>query len=146
MKKRQLMKLAGILWMFAGVMVSNIGIKAYSNLGSSALIYLPGNFIIFSLFFFKNFSPLVDKNRERIFSLDQNQVKIWRFLDKKSYLIMAGMMTYGIYDVIGKGQETISIGAISGFSGIGHLLLGVGLVWTWVKIQKAISLEKSVQA
>ena len=61
-------------------------------------------------------------------------------------LTLVTMMTYGIYDVIGKGQETISIGAISGFSGIGHLLLGVGLVWTWVKIRKAISLEKSVQA
>ena len=134
MKKRQLMKLAGILWMFAGVMVSNIGIKAYSNLGSSALIYLPGNFIIFSLFFFKIFSPLVDKNRERIFSLDQNRVKIWRFLDKKSYLIMAGMMSFGI--VLRKFTHLPDLFFFIFYLGLGPALFLAGVKYFYKEIKE----------
>lgn len=49
-------------------------------------------------------------------------------------LTMASMFVYGIYDVVGLGKETINIMAISGISGLGHIILAVGLVWTMVKI------------
>ena len=52
------------------------------------------------------------------------------------------MMVIGIYEVIGEGVSTISIPAISGISGIGHILLTVGLAWTILKIY---NMEKQIQ-
>ncbi len=50
------------------------------------------------------------------------------------------MMVIGIYEVVSQGQETISRPAIDGMSGIGHIILAVGLVWTIVSIY---NMEKS---
>ena len=55
-------------------------------------------------------------------------------------LTVVSMMVIGIYEVVGEGVATISIPAISGISGIGHILLSVGLGWTIVKIY---NLEKN---
>lgn len=49
-------------------------------------------------------------------------------------LTVVSMMVIGIYEVVGEGVATISIPAISGISGIGHILLAVGLGWIIVKI------------
>ncbi len=55
------------------------------------------------------------------------------------------MTVYGIYDVVGKGEEIISIPMISGFSGLGHIILSIGLVWMLIKLKKnyEISYENS---
>lgn len=57
-------------------------------------------------------------------------------------LTVVSMMVIGIYEVVGEGVATISIPAISGISGIGHILLSVGLGWTIVKIY---NLEKNIR-
>ena len=57
-------------------------------------------------------------------------------------LTVVSMMVIGIYEVVGEGVPTISIPAISGISGIGHILLAVGLGWTLVKVY---NLEKHIQ-
>lgn len=49
-------------------------------------------------------------------------------------LTMSSMFVYGIFDVVSQGQNTINIMAISGISGLGHIILGVGLVWTMIRI------------
>lgn len=57
-------------------------------------------------------------------------------------LTVVSMMVIGIYEVVSEGVATISIPAISGISGIGHILLAVGLGWTIVKIY---NLEKNIR-
>lgn len=57
-------------------------------------------------------------------------------------LTVISMMVIRIYEVVGEGASTISIPAISGISGMGHILLAVGLVWTIVKIY---NMEKQIQ-
>lgn len=49
---------------------------------------------------------------------------------------LAAMLAYGIYDVVAEGAGTISEAALSGVSGMGHILLGVGLIWLFVRIKK----------
>ena len=64
-------------------------------------------------------------------------------LKKPIYIFEAGiiftitnMMVIGIYEVVGLGEQTINRAAIDGISGLGHITLAVGLVWTIIKIYK----------
>lgn len=95
MNRKNLILLAALVWMMAGSMVIKTGVSAYSS-NDFKFIYLAISLLVFGLFFFKIFSPLATKNKNRIMNLEHNQVKIWKFLDKKGYLIMAFMMTFGI--------------------------------------------------
>lgn len=49
---------------------------------------------------------------------------------------LVNLTLIGIYEVVGLGQETISRPAIDGISGLGHIVLGVGLVWTIIRIYR----------
>lgn len=40
----------------------------------------------------------------------------------------------GIYEVVSEGQKLVSNGVLAGMSGLGHIALSIGLVWTIVKI------------
>jgi len=44
------------------------------------------------------------------------------------------MAIIGIYEVVSEGQQLVSNGALAGMSGLGHITLSIGLVWTVVKI------------
>ena len=44
------------------------------------------------------------------------------------------MAVVGIYEVVSEGQKIASNGALAGMSGLGHIALSIGLVWTIVKI------------
>ena len=94
--KKELLIMAGILWIFAGSMVMKIGIESYFRLNIRALYYTPIIIGVFLLFYFEVFSKLVNKNFKRIGRLKDDERKIYSFMDKKSYLIMAIMMTSGI--------------------------------------------------
>lgn len=39
-----------------------------------------------------------------------------------------------IYEVVSEGQQLVSNGALAGISGLGHIALSIGLVWTIVNI------------
>lgn len=49
---------------------------------------------------------------------------------------LSTMTVYGIFDVVGNGENTINISAMSGFSGLGHLLLAIGFIYTLLNIRK----------
>ncbi len=51
-------------------------------------------------------------------------------------LTLVSMMCIGIYEVVSLGQKTISRAALDGMSGLGHIILSVGFVWTFAKIFK----------
>ena len=62
-------------------------------------------------------------------------------LKKPIHILEAGlvftivtMFVIGVYEVVGMGETTINMHAMAGMSGLGHILLSIGLVWTLAKI------------
>lgn len=55
MKRKNLVILAGIIWIFAGLKVSAIGIDDFFNLENKVLLFIPISAIIYFLFFLKSF-------------------------------------------------------------------------------------------
>lgn len=58
---------------------------------------------------------------------------------------IVNMTVFGIYEVVSQGQSTINEAALESMSGLGHILLAVGLVWTIVRLfknEEVIGLEK----
>ena len=93
-KNRTLLLIASIVWLIAGFNVVKIGFTSYIDRVN--IINLIGSAIIFSLFWFKVFSKLVDKHTVRIKSYAAEKQYFWNFFDLKSFAIMAFMMTFGI--------------------------------------------------
>lgn len=94
--KRWLLAIAGIVWLTAGVNVTRLGILAYFQLNTVSfwLIFLSmGVFGLFGLMFFK----MSLRHGQRIRGYRETFRPIWHFFDLKSYLIMAVMMTGGIW-------------------------------------------------
>lgn len=48
----------------------------------------------------------------------------------------ANMMLIGIYEVVSKGTAAVNQAAMDGVSGIGHIFLGIGMIYTMVIIKK----------
>lgn len=49
---------------------------------------------------------------------------------------VAAFMVRGIYTITAEGQTLINDAALSGMAGLGHILLGVGLVWLMVRVSR----------
>lgn len=49
---------------------------------------------------------------------------------------VANMMLIGIYEVVSKGAAAVNQAAMDGVSGIGHIFLGIGMIYTMVIIKK----------
>lgn len=47
---------------------------------------------------------------------------------------LVNMMIFGIYEVVSGGQNTVSVKALEGLSGLGHIALSVGLSWLIVRL------------
>ena len=47
---------------------------------------------------------------------------------------VVNMVVIGIYEVVREGTDVIIRAAIDGTSGIGHIILAVGIVWMFVKL------------
>ena len=93
-KKHRLFVIAGLLWTFAGTMVTQMGIKALVK-------YHPiwtfiGAAIIYLLFYIRIFSKLVRKHEKRLLDHPDDKLPWYMFFDKKSYIIMAVMMGGGM--------------------------------------------------
>lgn len=72
-------------------------------------------------------------------------------LRRPFYIYMTGlvwsivaMTVFGIWEVVSQGNATVNIKALEGISGLGHIILSVGLVWLVVKVIKAESSEKEI--
>lgn len=93
-KKRTLFLLAGLIWSLAGGNVLKIGLQAYTNAFNMLNVGLTA--LVFFLFWMKVFHPLVGKHVIRIHGYEEEYKRPWNFFDKKSFLIMVFMMTFGI--------------------------------------------------
>ena len=93
-KKRVLLMLASIVWMIAGFNILRIGVISYAGYVTIWNLFLSG--LIFAAFWFLVFYKLVIRHTDRIQKYEEEMQFFWHFFDKKSFLIMAFMMTFGI--------------------------------------------------
>ena len=93
-KKRVLLMLASIVWMIAGFNILRIGVISYAGYVTIWNLFLSG--LIFAAFWFLVFYKLVIKHTDRIQKYEEEMQFFWHFFDKKSFLIRAFMMTFGI--------------------------------------------------
>ena len=91
---RTLVLIASIVWLIAGINVLAIGLSEYNEYLTIINVIL--SLIVFSIFYFAIFRKMVFKHTDRIASYKENQY-FWMFFDLKSFIIMAVMITLGIY-------------------------------------------------
>lgn len=99
MKKQPLIAVAGVVWLLAGLNVAILGVRAAIDMRGVAaiiLIALVGGAIAVFSAFHSLFSKLVKKNAQRIADLEGDRHLVFRFFDRRSYIMMAVMMTFGI--------------------------------------------------
>ena len=58
---------------------------------------------------------------------------------------VANMMLIGISEVVSEGTTVVSKAAMDGVSGIGHVLLGVGLIYTLIKIKNLTACKLNIE-
>lgn len=96
MKKENLITVAGVVWLLAGMNVALIGARAAVEMGGATVVValVVGAVAVFFAFH-AIFGTIVLKNAQRIRGLDGERLSFLRFLDLKGYLIMAFMMSFG---------------------------------------------------
>ena len=93
----KLMLVAGIVWAIAGANIANIGLGAYRHdWGWVIWALLVGSVVIFVLFHSRIFQKMVRKHTARIRGYEEAKTNIFKFFDKKGYIMMAIMMGGGI--------------------------------------------------
>lgn len=92
--KYRLFFIAALAWIIGGSMVMKVGVEALFTT-HSYLWLLPAS-LIFFIFYEFIFSKLVKKHHLRIMLRDEDKLDWWLFFDRKSYIIMGSMMTFGI--------------------------------------------------
>ena len=98
-KKQPLIAVAGVVWLLAGLNVAILGVRAAIDMRGVAaiiLIALVGGAVAVFCAFHSLFSKLVKKNAQRIADLEGERHLVFRFFDRKSYIMMTVMMTFGI--------------------------------------------------
>ena len=98
-KKQALIAVAGIVWLIAGLNVAVLGVRAAIDMRGVAaivLIAIAGGAVAVFCGFHPMFSRLVKKNSQRIADLDGERHNPLRFFDRKGYIMMALMMSFGI--------------------------------------------------
>lgn len=93
-KKRYLLLIASLVWLFAGFKVLNLGLEAYKT--NFTLLNVLLSIAVFTVFWIMVFNRLVNKHTIRIMSYKEEKRYFWNFFDLKSFIIMAIMMTGGI--------------------------------------------------
>ena len=93
-KRNTLLLLACLVWSAAGFNILRIGLSAYP--AYHAMINYLLSALVFTVFQVFIFGKLVKKHTARISAYEEEQHFFLKFFDKKSFMIMAVMMTGGI--------------------------------------------------
>lgn len=129
-EKQYLLLLACLIWTIAGANIVRIGIEAYAEYLTLLNILLSA--VVFAVFQFFVFGKLVKKHTGRILAYEERQWVI-KFFDTKSFIIMAVMMSGGIWlRVSGMAPDRFIAVFYSGL-GISLLLAGILFGMNFVK-------------
>lgn len=124
-KKNTLLLIACFVWTAAGFNILRIGIMAYASYLSLLNIILSA--AVFGIFQYFIFGRLVKKHTKRISDYEEEKHFFLKFFDLKSFIIMAFMMTGGIYlRTSGLGPEKFI--AVF-YSGLGASLFLAGILF-----------------
>lgn len=124
-KKNTLLLIACFVWTAAGFNILRIGIMAYASYLSLLNIILSA--AVFGIFQYFIFGRLVKKHTKRIYDYEEEKHFFLKFFDLKSFIIMAFMMTGGIYlRTSGLGPERFI--AVF-YSGLGASLFLAGILF-----------------
>jgi hypothetical protein len=95
-KKENLLLIAAFVWFTAGFILLLRGLMSYNaplvTLFCKLLIGIP----VGSLFYLFMFRKIVKTHTQRILSMTGEYQKIYRFFNKRSYILMGTMITLGI--------------------------------------------------
>ena len=94
-KKKTLLLIACAVWSLAGFNILRIGILSYPPYISAMNILL--SIVVFTVFQYFIFGRLVKKHTDRIQNYEEERHFFMKFFDVKSFIIMAIMMSGGIY-------------------------------------------------
>ena len=93
----KLLLIAGIVWSVAGLNIAFIGLTAYLvETGWLVWALVGATLAVFVLFHVFVFTKMVGKHAERIRGFDEDRTYVFKFFDRKGYLMMAIMMAVGI--------------------------------------------------
>lgn len=92
-KNKNLLLIAGVVWLMAGFNVARLGIISYDSVEGAWYLYFL-SLVIFALFG-RMFFNMTEKHTKRVLAYEE-AMPFWYFFDKKSYLIMFFMMSMGI--------------------------------------------------
>lgn len=98
MKKENLIIVAGVVWLLAGMNVALIGVRSAVEMSGAAVgvvVALVVGTVAAFFAFHAMFGTIVLKNAKRIRGLEGERLSFLRFLDLRGYLIMAFMMSFG---------------------------------------------------
>ncbi len=93
--KLNLLVVAAIVWLAAGVNILHIGLEAYGEVGVVPW-ELALSVVVGAVFWFFVFYKLTVKHTSRIVGYEEPRQHFWHFFDLRSFVIMAVMMTGGI--------------------------------------------------
>ena len=94
-KKKTLLLIACLVWTIAGFNILKIGILAYQPYLSIVNLFL--SVVVFAVFQHFIFGRLVQKHTKRIIGYTEDSQFFLKFFDIKAFIIMAVMITGGIY-------------------------------------------------
>ncbi len=93
--KLNLLVIAAIVWIVAGVNILRIGVESYAA-GYLSALNVALSVVVGAVFWFFVFSKLTRKHTNRIVGSEERRQYFWKFFDVRSFVIMAVMMTGGI--------------------------------------------------
>ncbi len=97
-RRENLMVVAGIIWMVAGVNVAAVGLQAFfgQSFGGWVLAALIAGSIVVATLFHMMFGRIVRKQVTRIRSYEEPRQNVLRFFDRRGYIMMVAMSSVGI--------------------------------------------------
>lgn len=135
-KKQNLLTIAALVWVAAGVNILHIGLEAYAE-GYVTTLNKVLSVAVGLVFWFGTFYKLTKKHTQRIKNYEEQHQYFWHFFDLKSFIIMAIMMTGGIALRVSGIAPSVFIAIF--YTGLGSALALAGILFARNRMQLAFA-------
>lgn len=133
-KKQNLLIIAALVWIAAGINILHIGLEAYAE-GYVTTLNEVLSVAVGLVFWFGTFYKLTKKHTQRITNYEEQHQYFWHFFDLKSFIIMAIMMTGGIALRVSGVAPSVFIAIF--YTGLGSALALAGILFARNRMQLA---------
>lgn len=124
-KRKNLLAVAGVIWMLAGANIAVIGLQEYMQLaGMTLFLCIIGSFVVADGFHVM-FGKLSRKNAARISEMPEQKVSVFRMFNARGYIVMAFMIGLGVTLRVSGLVPAWFIAFF--YTGLGASLFGAGL-------------------